>query len=150
MVVWKCFLSLSFFSSLCLFVFFYFYFSIVNNLCRGSELSRDPGSNVCDVRHDCCFCPCYDFWLVVAFPSGEARGFYFPALYGWCLSVLKMSVWVFFQTSGDIWTLGTCAFKELWSGTLNLEYWHWKNASNCKWCIPLKREIRRHTTLCDL
>ena len=64
------------------FYFFNFDFSIVNKLCRGSELSRDPGSNECDVRHDCCFCPCYDCWLVVAFPSGEARGFYFPALNG--------------------------------------------------------------------
>ena len=108
LVVWKCFISLSCFSSLCFFIFFNFYFSIVNKLCRGSELSRDPGSNVCDVRHYCCFCPCYDCWLVVAFPSGEARGFYFPALNGWCLSVQKMSASVFFSNFGwylDAWCM---------------------------------------------
>ena len=49
MVVWKCFLSLSFFKFYGYF-FFNFYFSIVNNLCRGSELCRDPWSSVCDVR----------------------------------------------------------------------------------------------------
>ena len=95
MVVWKCFLSLSFFKFYGF--FFNFYFSIVNNLCRGSELSRDPWSSVCDVR---LFYSCCDYWLVVAFPSGEARGFYFPALYGWCLSVLKISTWVFYSNFG--------------------------------------------------
>ena len=62
MVVWKCFLSLSFFKFYGFYFKFYgfyftfygfyfnFYFSIVNNLCRGSELSRDPWSGVCDVR----------------------------------------------------------------------------------------------------
>ena len=49
--------------------------------------SRDPGSSVGDVHHDCCFYSCCDCWFVVAFPSGEARRSYFPSLYGWSLPV---------------------------------------------------------------
>ena len=54
--------SFSFFFLILFFFLFliFIYFSIVNNLCRGSELSRDPGCNVGDVHYDCCFHSCYE------------------------------------------------------------------------------------------
>ena len=86
-----------FFPFLSCYVFFFrlkfcfLFISIENSPCRGSKVSRDPGSSVGDVHHDCCFYSCYDCWFVVAFPSREVGGFYFPSLYGWALSVLKIS-----------------------------------------------------------
>ena len=112
--------------------------------------NRDPGSSVCDVRHDWCFSLVMIVGWLSLFPQKKRGDYIFPPYMADVFLCGKCLPGWFFQTSGDVWTLGKCAFIELWSGILNLEYWHWKNASNCKWCIPLKREIRRHTTLCDL
>ena len=112
--------------------------------------NRDPGSSVCDVRHDWCFSLVMIVGWLSLFPQKKRGDSIFPPYMADVFLCGKCLPRWFFQTSGDVWTLGACAFIELWSGILNLECWHWKNASNCKWCIPLKREIRRHTALCDL
>ena len=44
------------------------YFSIVNNSCRGSELSTDPRGRVGDIHYDCCL-----FGSSLLFPQ-EKRG----------------------------------------------------------------------------
>ena len=62
------FLFLFFFVFVCLFVSlfsfkFYFCFLFIyieNSPCRGSKVSRDPGSRVGDVHHNCCFYSCCD------------------------------------------------------------------------------------------
>ena len=140
--------SFLFFISI-VFFFLNFHLPLVNSLFRGSELSKDPGSSVMFAM-----IAVFALVMIVGWSSLfllEKRGdSTFPPYMADVFLCWKCLSGCFFQTSGDIWTLGTCTFKELWSGTLNLEYWHWKNASNCKWCIPLKREIREHTTLCDL
>ena len=88
MVVWKCFLSLSFFK---FYVFlFNFYFSIVNNLCRGSELSRDPWSSVCDVRLFLLL-----LWLLVGcrFSLRRSEGILFSRLI-WLMSFCAENVYL--------------------------------------------------------
>ena len=136
-VVWKCFISLSFIL-FPLFPFsFYscFFFTIVNSSGRGFELSRNPRNSVGGVHHDCCRVGLS--WLSTQEKRGDSI---FPSLHSWCLSVLKMSAMVFFPNFG---ILGTCTFIELWDGILNLEYLTLKKMPrNFKWCIPLKQEIR--------
>ena len=128
-VVLKCFFS--FFYFLILFSFLCFFFSIVDNWCRGSELSRDPGGSVSGVNHDCCFFLLL-LWLLVCrcFFLRRSVMFLFPSFYGWYLSVLKMSAWVFFSKLWKIFErlvhvhLENNCLAHLISST-----WQWKNAN---------------------
>ena len=128
-------------------------FSINTNSCRGSELSRDPGSSMGDVHRDCCFHSCYESWFVVAFRPGEARGVCFPPYRAdlfLCLKCLSecfsSKIWKIFRRLGHVHLENNGLAHLISSRVPDFE----KMLGNCKWCIALKREIRRHTKLCHL
>ena len=127
------------------------HFSINKNSSWGSELSRDPGSSMGDVQHDCCFYSCYESWFVVAFPQETRGGLFSPLIRlisfcaeNVCVSVFFSKLWKIFGRLVHV-HLENNGLAHLISST-----WLWKMLSNCKWYRPLKREIRRHTKMCDL
>ena len=69
LVLWFCEKMFSFsFVYFFAFISILVYFSIVNNSCRGSELSTDPRGRVGDIHYDCCL-----FGSSLLFPQ-EKRG----------------------------------------------------------------------------